>query len=108
MIRALLALALWLLTSPALAAVQNCTFAWNARTDADLAGYKILWGTTSGVYPNIVTLGVVTTTTCAALGMTSAATPATRCTRLGGPNSTSCSRGRLSPRTRSLPCVRPE
>ena len=41
MIRALLALALWLLTSPALAAVQNCTFAWNARTDADLAGYKV-------------------------------------------------------------------
>ncbi len=74
MIRALLALAIWLLTSPALAAVQNCTFAWNARTDADLAGYKISWGTTSGTYPNVITLGTVTTTTCAALGMTSAAT----------------------------------
>ena len=74
MIRALLALAIWLLTSPAFAAVQNCTFVWNARTDADLAGYKISWGTTSGTYPNVVTLGTVTTTTCAALGMTSAAT----------------------------------
>jgi len=73
-IRALLALALWLITSPALAAVQNCTFVWNARTEADLAGYKILWGTTSGVYPNTVTLGTVTTTTCASLGMTSAGT----------------------------------
>ena len=74
MIRALLALAIWLLTSPAFAAVQNCTFVWNARTDADLAGYKISWGTTSGTYPNVVTLGTVTTTTCAALGMTSAGT----------------------------------
>ena len=74
MIRALLALAIWLLTSPALAAVQNCTFAWNARTDADLAGYKISWGTASGTYPNVVTLGPVTTITCAQLGMTSAAT----------------------------------
>ena len=58
MIRALLALALWIISSPAFAAVQNCTFAWNARTEADLAGYKIRWGTTSGVYPNTVTLGV--------------------------------------------------
>ena len=74
MIRALLALAVWLITSPAFAAVQNCTFAWNARTEADLAGYKIRWGTTSGVYPNTVTLGTVTTTTCSALGMTSAGT----------------------------------
>ena len=74
MIHALLALALWLLASPSFAAVQNCTFAWNARTEADLAGYKIRWGTTSGVYPNTVTLGAVTTTTCAALGMTSAGT----------------------------------
>ena len=74
MIRALLALALWIISSPAFAAVQNCTFAWNARTEADLAGYKIRWGTTSGVYPNTITLGVVTTTTCSALGMTSAGT----------------------------------
>lgn len=74
MIRALLALALWLIASPSFAAVQNCTFAWNARTEADLAGYKIRWGTTSGVYPNTITLGTVTTTTCSALGMTSAGT----------------------------------
>ena len=74
MTRAILALAIWLLTSPAFAAVQNCTFVWNARTDADLAGYKISWGTTSGTYPNVVTLGTVTTTTCATLGMTSAGT----------------------------------
>ena len=59
MIRALLALALWIISSPAFAAVQNCTFAWNARTEADLAGYKIRWGTTSGVYPNTVVLSAV-------------------------------------------------
>ena len=74
MIRALLIITLWLIASPALAAVENCTFVWNARTEADLAGYKIRWGTTSGVYPNTITLGTVTTTTCAALGMTSAGT----------------------------------
>ena len=74
MIRALLTLTIWRLTSPALAAVHTCTFAWNARTDADLAGYKISWGTASGTYPNVVTLGPVTTITCAQLGMTSAAT----------------------------------
>lgn len=74
MIRALLVLVLWLLASPTFAAVQNCTFAWNARTEADLAGYHIYWGTVSGTYPNTATLGKVTTTTCAALGMTLAGT----------------------------------
>ena len=74
MIRALLVLVLWLLASPTFAAVQNCTFVWNARTEADLAGYHIYWGTVSGTYPNTATLGKVTTTTCAALGMTLAGT----------------------------------
>ena len=74
MIRALLVLVLWLFASPTFAAVQNCTFAWNARTEADLAGYHIYWGTVSGTYPNTATLGKVTTTTCAALGMTLAGT----------------------------------
>ena len=74
MIRVLLALIIWLIASPSFAAVQNCSFAWNARTEADLAGYKISWGTASGTYPNVVTLGPVTTITCAQLGMTSAAT----------------------------------
>ena len=74
MIRALLVLVLWLFASPTFAAVQNCTFVWNARTEADLAGYHIYWGTVSGSYTNTATLGKVTTTTCAALGMTSAGT----------------------------------
>ena len=64
----------WCLPLQTFAAVQNCTFAWNARTDADLAGYRVLWGTTSGVYPNTVVLGTVTTVTCSSLGITSAGT----------------------------------
>jgi len=74
MIRLLLVLCLWLITSPALAAVQNCTLAWNARTEADLQGYRVSWGTASGVYSTTVDVGNVTTRTCAQLGITSAGT----------------------------------
>jgi len=68
----LLALVLW--PSPARAVTQNCTVTWNARTEADLAGYRVRWGTSSGVYTNTVTLGPVTTTTCVALGITTVGT----------------------------------
>lgn len=61
---------------PALAqaAVQNCTIAWTARTEADLAGYRISWGTASGTYTSFTNVGLVTTTTCASIGITSAGT----------------------------------
>ena len=70
----------WLLTlcllwpTLAIAAVQDCTIAWTARTEADLAGYRISWGTTSGTYTSFATVGRVTTTTCASIGITSAGT----------------------------------
>ena len=70
----------WLLTlcllwpTLAVAAVQDCTIAWTARTEADLAGYRISWGTTSGTYTSFATVGRVTTTTCASIGITSAGT----------------------------------
>ena len=63
---------LW--TTPSFGAVNNCTLTWTARTEADLAGYRVLWGTTSGTYPNSQQLGRVTTTTCTALGITTAGT----------------------------------
>lgn len=56
------------------AAVQNCTIAWTARTEADLAGYRISWGTASGTYTSFTNVGLVTTTTCASIGITSAGT----------------------------------
>jgi len=56
------------------AAVQNCTIAWTARTEADLAGYRISWGTASGTYTSFTNVGLVTTTICASIGITSAGT----------------------------------
>jgi len=70
----------WLLTlcllwpTLAVAAVQDCTIAWTARTEADLAGYRISWGTVSGTYTSFTNVGLVTTTTCASIGITSAGT----------------------------------
>ncbi len=58
----------------AVAAVQDCTIAWTARTEADLAGYRISWGTASGTYTSFTNVGLVTTTTCASIGITSAGT----------------------------------
>lgn len=63
-----------LFVSPSWAVTQNCTVTWNARTEADLAGYKVLWGTSSGTYSNIVNVGNVTSTTCSALGITTVGT----------------------------------
>lgn len=60
--------------SLAYAAVQNCTIAWTARTEADLAGYRISWGTSSGTYSSFANVGLITSTTCSTLGITSAGT----------------------------------
>jgi len=69
---------LWIVSlfwiSPSFGAINDCTLTWTARTEADLAGYRVLWGTVSGSYPNSQQLGRVTTTTCASLGITIANT----------------------------------
>ena len=48
------------------AVAQTVTLGWDANTETDLSGYMVLWGTSSGVntgvYPNSVTLGKVTST----------------------------------------------
>ena len=57
------------------AVTQNCTISWNVRSEADLAGYRIRWGTTSGVYTNTFTSnGPTTSRTCAAIGITNVGT----------------------------------
>jgi hypothetical protein len=47
-------------------AQQTVTLGWDANTESDLQGYMVLWGTqsgtTSGIYPNSVTVGKVTST----------------------------------------------
>jgi hypothetical protein len=47
------------LCAPALAA--DVTLAWDANTESDLAGYKLYYGTSPGVYGTPITLGKVTT-----------------------------------------------
>ncbi len=71
-ILALISVLLW--ASPSLAAINNCTLAWTARTEADLSGYRVRWGTVSGTYTNSATLGRVTTVTCSSIGITVAGT----------------------------------
>jgi purple acid phosphatase-like protein len=41
----------------------TASLAWDPVPDTDLAGYKIFYGTSSGVYPNVVDVGKVTTYT---------------------------------------------
>lgn len=38
----------------------RATISWTANGEADLAGYKVYHGTTPGVHPDVVTLGLVT------------------------------------------------
>ncbi len=50
------------LTSQAQAAA-TAKVSWDANTEADLAGYKIYWGTVPGNYTNSISVGKVTTLT---------------------------------------------
>jgi hypothetical protein len=47
--------------------VQSVTLSWNASTDPTVVGYKIYYGTTSGVYPNSVDAGGATSVTITGL-----------------------------------------
>src|SRR5262249_17275924 len=64
--RALAALALLLVFAGTVHA-QSISLAWNANTETDLSGYTVYYGTSSGVYPNNISLGKVTTYTVTAL-----------------------------------------
>jgi hypothetical protein len=56
------------LGSAAMAATgSSVTLAWNANSEGNLAGYRLLYGTTSGVYPISVDAGNATTATASGL-----------------------------------------
>src|SRR5688572_33066038 len=56
--RITLALAMVVLTA---AGVQAATATWDANTEPDLAGYKLSYGTQSGVHTVVIDVGKVTT-----------------------------------------------
>ena len=45
------------------AQAAQVTLAWDANSEPDLSGYKLYYGTSPGNYPNVITLGLVTTYT---------------------------------------------
>jgi hypothetical protein len=49
------------------AATGSVAFAWNANAETNIAGYRLQYGTTSGVYPNSLDVGKVTTATATGL-----------------------------------------
>ena len=56
------------MTAGALAAAnQSLTFAWNANPETNIAGYRLRYGTTSGVYPYTVDAGQNLTATATGL-----------------------------------------
>jgi len=59
----LLAAAITVLACSASARAADVTLAWDANTEADLAGYKIYYGTAPGVYGAPMTIGLQTTYT---------------------------------------------
>jgi hypothetical protein len=49
------------------AATGSVGFSWNANAETNIAGYRLQYGTTSGVYPNSLDVGKVTTATATGL-----------------------------------------
>jgi hypothetical protein len=45
------------------AQAAQVTLAWDANSEPDLSGYKLYYGTSPGTYPNVMSLGLVTTYT---------------------------------------------
>ena len=99
---ATIALLLGFATSVQAANDGEVTLAWNANTESNLAGYRLLYGTTPGTYPNTIDAGNATTVTATGLntgtvyyfavvaynsaGQTSAASSAVSHTVPGTPN----------------------
>ena len=54
------------------AAAAAVSLAWNANPETNITGYRVSYGTTSGVYPNVVTVG--TSTAASISGLTEGTT----------------------------------
>jgi hypothetical protein len=65
--RALAATFLLCAITAAAAAAGNVTLSWDANTETDLAGYKLYYGTATGVYSTTINTGNVTTYTISSL-----------------------------------------
>jgi hypothetical protein len=61
------AVCLILLLVPAAAVAGDVTLQWDANSETDLAGYRVYYGTASGVYGTPVVIGLTTTYTVANL-----------------------------------------
>jgi hypothetical protein len=64
---ATIALLLGFATGAQAANSGEVTLAWNANTESNLAGYRLLYGTTPGTYPNTIDAGNATTVTATGL-----------------------------------------
>lgn len=64
---AAIALLLGLSTGAHAAADREVTLGWNANTESNLAGYRLLYGTTPGTYSGSVDAGTATTATATGL-----------------------------------------
>jgi hypothetical protein len=53
----------WLLGSQMAGAIQNVGLTWNASADPSVSGYRIYYGSASGLYTNAITAGNVTSIT---------------------------------------------
>ncbi len=62
-----LAIIFFALLGASTAQAANATALWDANPEPDIAGYVLSWGTTSGVYPNSMDVGNVTTYTVTSL-----------------------------------------
>ncbi len=58
---------LLLFVGAATATAADVVLAWDPNTESDLAGYKIYYGNSSGVYSTVVTIGTQTTYTISGL-----------------------------------------
>ncbi len=51
-----------LLSAAYLVAAPPLTLAWDANLETDISGYKLSYGTASGIYPNVIDVGPITET----------------------------------------------
>ena len=66
-VRRILLIALALIACDAAVLAADVTLAWDPNTESDLAGYKVYYGTVSGAYGTVISIGTQTTYTVTGL-----------------------------------------